>query len=172
MRPFAAVLLAAVALQSAACSKPQPPEISVKAAKVTDVNLAGLTVAVETELYNPNKFPMTLQSVTGNVKLEGKYDLGQVTVSTPVSLPAGERTAASVPLAVKWQNAGTVAALAGSAATIPFTVTGTASVGGEKLSLEVPFQVQGTVTREQLTQAALRSIPTSLPGFPPVAPAR
>ncbi|WP_394831201.1 LEA type 2 family protein [Pendulispora rubella] len=168
MRPFAAVVVAAVALQSLACSKPQPPEITVKDAKVTEVNAGGLTVAVNAELYNPNKFPMTLQSVTGNVKLEGKYDLGQVTVSTPVSLPAGARTPATVPLVMKWQNAGSMAALVTGGETIPFTVAGTAAVGGEKLSVDVPFQVQGSVTRAQIGQAVMRSFP----GFPPVVPSK
>lgn len=171
MRTFAlAAFIALAAFPSFGCSKPEPPQITVKDAKVTNVDLAGLTVSVNAEAYNPNKIGLTIQSVTGSAKLDGKYDLGAVTVSTPMSLPAGARTPITVPLAMKWQNAMTVTAIAASAESIPYTVAGSVAVGGERLSIELPFEVQGTLTRAQIMQAAIRSIPTGLPGFPPVAP--
>ncbi|WP_394821712.1 LEA type 2 family protein [Pendulispora albinea] len=158
--------LAVAALPLLGCSKPQPPQITVIDAKVTGIDLAGLTVDVHAEAVNPNKFPLMLQSVTGSATLDGKYELGAVTVTKPVTLPAGERTAISAPLTMKWQNVTTLASLVAGAESIPFTVKGDAAIGGEKLQVSVPFQVQGTLTRAQITQSALRSIPT-LPGFPP-----
>jgi len=167
MRTFAlTAFIAVAALQSSGCSKPEPPQITVKDAKVTEVDLGGLTVAVNADAYNPNKIPLTIQSVTGTVRVDGKYDLGSVTVSKAMSLPAGAHTPVSVPLAMKWQNVTTMTALATSTQSIPYTVTGTVAVGGEQLSLELPFQVQGTLTREQITQAVVRSLPAGLPGFP------
>jgi LEA14-like dessication related protein len=157
----------AAVMAIAACSKPQPPEITVKDAKVTAVDMVGLTVSVNAEAFNPNNIPLTIQRVSGSAKIDGKVDLGVVTVSTPMNLPAGARTPIAVPLTMKWQNVTALTSLAAGAPSVPYTVTGTVAVGGEKLSIELPFQVQGTMTREQITQAAIRSIPLNLPGFAP-----
>jgi len=165
--------VAVAALPSFGCSKPQPPQITVKDLKVTDVDFGGLTVTVNAEAYNPNAIPLTIQHVSGSARLEGMYELGSATVSTPMNLPAGARTAVSVPLAMKWQKLTTMAVVASGAESIPYTLTGTMAVGGEQLSIELPFQVQGTVTRKQLLQAAtVPAIPDDSSHFPPAAPAR
>ena len=173
MRPFAlaAPLAFAFALVPAfGCSKPQPPQITVKDAKVTEVSLAGITVAVDAEAYNPNAVPLTVQSFSGSAKLDGKYDLGAVTVTTPTNLPAGERTPITVPMAMPWQGVTTMASLAGGSGAIPYTVTGTVKIGGERLAVELPFQVQGTLTREQIVQSAIRSVPGFVPTVPTAFP--
>lgn len=167
MRTSALAALFVVALApTLGCSKPEPPQITVKDAKVTDVSLAGITVAVDAEAYNPNAVPLTIQSFSGSAKLDGKYDLGAVTVTTPTSLPAGARTPITVPMAMPWQGVSTMATLAMGSGAIPYTVTGTVKVGGERLAIDLPFQVQGTLTREQIAQSAIRSVP----GFVPTVP--
>ena len=47
---------------------------------------------------------------------------------------------------------------------IPYTVTGTVTVGGERLNVDVPYTINGTITREQLIGTGLRSLP-KIPGL-------
>ncbi len=107
--------------------------------------------------------------MSGTVRIDNKYELGKVTVPVPTTLPAHARTPLSVPLSMNWQNLTTLTGImtgSAQAETIPYTVTGTVAVGGEKLSFDVPFQVQGTLTRQQIMQAAVGSIPGGLPALP------
>lgn len=153
-----------LSLSLAACSKPDPPQITVKEARIIGLDANGVTVQVRVDATNPNAVALSVQSVTGNVKLDGKHDLGTITVPKPVSLPAKATTPLDVPLVAKWQSLATLTQLAAAQRTIPFTVDGTVAVGGESLSINVPFQTSGSVTREQLTEAAIRSIP-QIPGL-------
>ena len=150
MRSFVFVALVAASLSIFGCSQPSAPEITVKAARVTELSLSGLTLAVDAEAFNPNDITLNVQRVSGTVRIDDKYELGKVTVPVPTTLPARARTPLSVPLAMKWQNLTILTGIAARSETIPYTVTGTVAVGGEKLSLDVPFQVQGTLTREQI----------------------
>jgi LEA14-like dessication related protein len=158
----AALLLLVIAL-IAGCSKPVPPTLTIKAAKLTQIDLASVVVQVQAEAYNPNSIALSVQSVNAKVQLDGKYDLGNVTVAHAVSLPAQARTEVAFPLAMKWSDVGTLATLAGQKRPIPYTVTGTVAVGGGRLSAELPFRANGVITHDELTKAALRSV---LPGVP------
>lgn len=160
-----APLLVVTALLAAACSKPEPPRITPKEARVTAVGPAGLDVVVSVEAVNPNRVTLTARSVTGKAKLDGRWDLGAVTMEKPVVLPPGTPTTIDVPMTMPWKDVGSLGVLAASPRPVPFVFDGTVSIGGERLNLELPFSVSGTVTREQLASAALRSLP-GLPGLP------
>ena len=79
-RTFLTAALAALVLVTASCKKPEPPTIIPKEAKVTAVGPAGVTMQVKVDAVNPNSYPLTAQSITARAKLDGKYDLGAVTV--------------------------------------------------------------------------------------------
>lgn len=159
------VVLSIGALALVACSKPQPPQLVPKSAKVTNVDLAGMDVRVTFDAWNPNGYDLSVRRVTAHVVLDGKFDLGTVTADQPISLPAGKRVLIEVPLQVRWNGAASLGALGTVKRAVPYSVDGTANVGGERLNLDVPFTIHGEVTQQQLVNAALKSIP-NIPGLP------
>ncbi len=142
-----------------ACSPPEPPTLTVKSARVVSIDMQGMKVRVLAEAYNPNRIDLSLQGVTGHVMLDGKLDMGTVTLRKPMTLIAGARTPLDVPLEMEWKDLGALAAAAATTRDIPYTVDGTATVGGGRLSATLPFKIQGTVTRQQLAQLAAGSLP-------------
>jgi LEA14-like dessication related protein len=157
-------LLAVLAVLAAACAKPQPPQLTPKEVKVTAVDLTGFDMRVKMEAFNPNGFDLSVRSVVAHVLVDGTQDLGTVTASEPINLPANARTVIDVPVTVKWKGATNFASLATSKRPIPYTVDGAATVGGSSLNVDVPFKLQGVITPEQLQQAGLKSL-QAIPGL-------
>jgi LEA14-like dessication related protein len=151
-------------LAIAACAKPKPPQLTPKEAKVTAVDLAGFDMRVKMEAFNPNGYDLSVRSVVGHVVVDGTQDLGTVTASQPINLPANARTLIEVPLTMKWKGAVNLATLAASKRPVPYVVDGTATVGGESLNVDIPFKLQGVITPEQLQQAGLKSL-QAIPGL-------
>lgn len=160
-RVLSATTIVAVAV---ACSKPQPPQLTPKEAKVTSVDLSGFDMRVKLEAFNPNGVDLSVRTVVAHVIVDGNQDLGTVTASQPFNLPANARTVIDVPMSVKWKNVGSVASIAAAKRPVPYTVDGTATVGGERLNVDVPFKMSGTLTAEQLQQAGMKSL-QGIPGL-------
>ena len=160
---FAAPLLAALAMVS--CSGPEPPTLTPVSGAITSVSPAGLGLRVKLEAYNPNSFGLTTRDVTAKVTLDGRYDAGTVTIRHALDLPAQKRTALDIPVTMTWQDLAGLAGLAAAGRDIPYTVEGTVAVGGEKLNVNVPFRIAGSVTQKQLLQATMSSLP-QIPGLP------
>lgn len=159
----------AVALVLVACAKPVPPRLTPLSARVTSISTLGIDVELKLAAENPNSLDFKARSVTATITLDGRYVLGAVTVPQKVTLPAHQTTTIDVPVSSRWQDLAGIVNLASSGKDVPYKVEGTMELGGDTISVNVPFEVQGTVTRAQLTQALLRSIPT-MPGL--VAPAK
>jgi LEA14-like dessication related protein len=155
-----------------ACSKPQPPQLTPLEAKVTAVDLGGFDMLVRLSAQNPNGFDLSVRSVSAHVIADGNQDLGTVTSAQPFVLHANARTTLDVPMNVKWKSAGGLVALATSKRPVPYTVDGTATIGGERLNVDVPFKLTGTITPEQLQQAGLKSLQgiPGLQGLPGLVP--
>lgn len=153
------------AIAAIACSKPQPPKLTPKKVSVVAVSTAGLDLLLEIEATNPNGFTLAAQSFTGKATLDGKWQLGTVTVSKPVSLPPKVPTMVDVPLNLPWTDAVALASLAAAQRPMPYVVEGSVKIGGEKLNVDVPISMSGTIAREQIANAALKSLPP-LPGLP------
>jgi hypothetical protein len=47
---------------------------------------------------------------------------------------------------------------------VPYVFEGTASVGSAKLNIDVPFQLRGQLTRDELLQAGMRGLGLQLLG--------
>lgn len=160
-------LLLAAALTLAACSRPEPPTLTPEAAAVTGITTQGIDLRVQIGVYNPNGSDLSTRSLKAAVRLDGRYDLGTVTVPAPLKLPAKQRTRLDVPLTAKWKDVAGIAALAAQGRGIPYEVDGTVAIGGETLNVDVPFRLTGTMTQDQLVQAVQRSLPgLPLPGLP------
>jgi LEA14-like dessication related protein len=160
---LALALVALVALGASACS-PDPPRLTPQIVQVTAVSPAGLNLRVQLDAYNPNSVTLSVRSVSAHVTLAGRIDLGTADLPNGTSLASKAHTPVVFDLNLPWRNAAEVAALAVSQTSAPYLIDGKAKIGGESLNVELPFQLQGTLTREQLLGAGLRGLP-SLPGF-------
>jgi LEA14-like dessication related protein len=152
-------LAAGMTLVLAACSKPEPPVLRALDAQVTNLTPAAVELLVRVEAYNPNRFGLTAQSVTSHLVVDGRIDLGTATLPGPIALPAEGRTTVQLPVTLPFRDAGTVALLAATGAPVPYTVDGTARIGGERLNVEVPFRVEGALSQADFVRATLRSLP-------------
>lgn len=175
-RTIATGLAALGVMLGAGCSKPEPPTLKPRAAEITNVDLLGVDVMMTIDAHNPNRIPLAVQKVSAHVVLDaapgapGAHDLGQVAIEQPFTLPANADTTLRIPIALRWNAAGTLGAIAAGRRDVPFTVTGTATVGGERLNVDVPFSLSGTISQAQIVSAATRGLerlPSLLPGLVP-----
>jgi LEA14-like dessication related protein len=161
MLRFAPLVLLAGLLT--ACSAPEPPTLEPKRAEVKQVALSGLEVELTIEADNPNSIPLVARKVKARVKLDDRVDLGEVSVSTKLKIPPKESVSLVAPLSLSWTDLGSIATLAASKTDIPFTVTGTAEIGTDDVSFDVPFQTKGSLTRDQLTKLGTGALPIPIP---------
>jgi LEA14-like dessication related protein len=112
---------------------------------------------------NSNAIDLQAQSVTATLTLDGRYPMGTVTVTSPLTLPAKKKVTLSVPMTVQWGDMVGLGALALAGRDVPYTLQGDVALGTSSFNIKVPFTLRGTMTREQLTQATLRSFP--IPGL-------
>jgi LEA14-like dessication related protein len=163
-RPF----FAAAALVLVACAKPEPPKLTPLSAKITSISPLGIDVALKLEAENPNGNDLTARSVTATITLDSRYVLGTVTVPNRINLVAHQKTILDVPVSSRWQDLSSLVTLAAAGKDVPYKVDGTVELGGDLLSIVVPFHLAGTLTREQLAQATINSLP-KIPGLFPAA---
>jgi LEA14-like dessication related protein len=172
MNRLARAALAATTLVAAACSKPEPPVLKPEQGRITSLSTEGIGIQARFDAYNPNSYELSARAVQAHVVLDsGKVDLGTVRVASGVKLPAKKHTTIDVPLSVRWTDLGALARLAVERRPIPFVVSGNVELGGDSISINVPYTINGTITPEQLASAARASLPKipglpSLPGLP------
>lgn len=164
---FFALLLAVTS-----CKKPEAPVLTPKKATVSGLGLQGFRLDVDLDVYNPNGFSLSVQQVAGRVVLAGQHDLGMVTVTKPFELAEKSHNDVTAPLTMAWPNATLLAALAVSAQPVPYTLDGQVVIGGEKLNVTLPFQLKGTISREDIVAATKNSLPPlpQIPGLPQLIP--
>jgi LEA14-like dessication related protein len=155
-RPVAGVL-ASVALLCA-CSKPAPPTLTPRAARVTSVEPSGLVLTLELDVQNPNSFPLIAQAVDGTLELANGTELGRAHAEPNGSIPANSASSVSSELRVPWTNLGALAPLLASPADVPYRFRGTATLGGERLNLRLPFELGGVLSRAQVLEIGLRGL--------------
>jgi LEA14-like dessication related protein len=153
------VVLAAAPLPLG-CSKPEPPRITPQTARVKSVDPAGIVLALDLDVYNPNSFPLIARSVSGNLEIGAGVELGRGRAEPGVSIPGKSSSLVSSELTIAWTNAAALAPLALSDKPVAYTFRGLATVGGERLNVDVPFVVEGELTRAQVVQAGLRGLGT------------
>lgn len=148
-----------LSLPLAGCTKPEPPKIKPIDAKVKSASLTGLEIDLKLEATNPNSIPLSARSVKAHVWVNGDIDVGEIVIPTKTSIPAKETVTLEVPVSVPWTNLTSIAMAAATKESMPFKVSGTAEVGVEAVSFDVPFETTGTITRQQLGDMATKSFP-------------
>ncbi len=157
-----ALLLLFCALLVIGC-KPKPPQITVKSGQITRIDAQGFEVLLHIDAFNPNSYALSVRGIQAEVLLDGRVDLGKVAIDKPVSIPAGQHAPIDVPISSRWNDLAAVASFAASNRSVPYTVKGTVTLGGDSLSVDVPYSFDGTITHDQLVKAAIGSLPKNLP---------
>jgi LEA14-like dessication related protein len=140
-----------------ACQKPVPPRVTPKSVTVTSISTAGVELDTKLAVENPNGFDLSAQAVIAKLVLDHSVDVGSVVVDKPFSLPAKSTTELDVPVSISWKSLPALVPVAQKPA-VPYTVEGTVRVGG-RLSVDVPFTIEGTLTREQLAKIVAVRLP-------------
>jgi LEA14-like dessication related protein len=157
--PFACAAALAVG-----CSKPTPPKVTPVGAKIRSVVPNGINLDVKLSAYNPNSFDLPVQSVTANVVVDGKHDLGTFTIPHPVTLAAKKKTNIELPVEVRWSDILGLAQLAMSKRDVDYVVKGEVELGGEMLHVTIPYKVTGKITHQELMKAGGKGL-NRIPGL-------
>lgn len=148
-----------------ACQKPQAPQLVPREVVMTELGATGASFRIKLAATNPNSFALSANSFKAHLVFDsGKIDVGTVDVTTPFALPANATTELDVPVTLSWQGVAALATLAAQKPTIPYVIDGTVNIGGEKLNVDLPYSVAGSVTQAQITQATMKGL-SNLPGL-------
>jgi LEA14-like dessication related protein len=157
--PWVPWLLAfAGAVLVCACMKLKPPTLHPRAARVTQVGPTGIGLVVELDVANPNAFPLAVRTVSGTLEVGSGTEVGRGHAEPGKTIPAQGSSVVEAQLTVGWTKLEALAPYALSPSPVPYRFRGTASVGSERLNVDVPFVVTGELTRDQLLQAGLRGL--------------
>jgi LEA14-like dessication related protein len=148
-----------------ACTPPSPPTLTAKSVSVSSISPSGVSLDVEISATNPNSVALSADSATAAVLIDSSTPLGNATMPSHISLPASSTTTVHMPLAVTWDNLANFIGVAATGRDVPYTVEGSATIGGGGLHAVVPFTIHGTFTHAQILSVTQSSL-QGLPGLP------
>ena len=154
--PVLALLL--LAFTVTACSKPVPPTVTPREARVTRVDPSQLVLSIVLDVNNPNSFSIVAQAVDGTLELESGSVLGRGRVPLQTTIPEKSSSQVTGELSVPWANLPALAPFALSGTDVRFRFRGTATIGGESLNVGVPFELAGVLNRAQVLELGLRGL--------------
>ena len=149
-------LLATAALLLAPACSPEPPRVTPHSILVQSISPTTLSLALELDIENPNRFPLIVREVSGKVRVGSGVEVGTARSQLNGNVPARGTQRVPANVAVGWTNLGALLPLAAADKPVPYSFEGTAAIGGERLNVDVPFTVKGELTREQILSAGLR----------------
>lgn len=156
-----AIVFTALALSlTCACSKPKPPTITPKSARVLSVGSGGVELAVTFDVENPNRFPLMVHAVDGSFAL-GTGDgaeLGKAHAEPSASIPGNGTSTVTSKLSVGWTHLSALTPFLLSPTAVPYRFVGNAQLGGDSLNVTVPFTLNGELTRAQLLGVGLAGL--------------
>lgn len=138
-----------------ACS-PKMPTVTPHLARVVWVAPTGVRLAIEVDVYNPNSFPLMADAIEGVIEMGSGAVLGNGLAYPRGTVPAEGTSRVTTQVDVQWSNLGALAPFLMGAGPVPYVFKGKARLGGDSVSLSVPFEVAGQLTRAELIGAGLR----------------
>jgi LEA14-like dessication related protein len=141
----------------AACAAPQAPAVTPEVARVVRVTGTGVELQVTVRVTNPNAFALDAQEVDGTLVAEGGHKLGTGRAHPNHSIPARGTASVDSQVLIAWDDVPSLQPFL-SRERLPYTFKGHVTLGGDTLHVTLPFELQGTLTREQLLQAGLRGL--------------
>jgi LEA14-like dessication related protein len=149
------VSIGALALSS--CARPQQPTVTPQVARVERVTSNGVDLRVTLTVHNPNEFALDAREVEGTLLLQGGQKLGTGRASPHQSIPAHGTSSVESQVHVAWSDLSALQPFL-TRESLPYDFQGKVSLGGDVLQVTLPFELQGSLTREQLLAAGLRGL--------------
>jgi LEA14-like dessication related protein len=150
------VLVFAVLAVAAACSKPKPPTLTPRSARVNAIKPESVELSLVLAAHNPNRFPIVVNAVTASFELQDGTALGSAQSAASFTIPGEGDQELSALLDVRYSSLGALRPYALAAKPVPYRLRGSARIGGENLNVDVPFVIDGLLTAEQVMAASLR----------------
>lgn len=167
-RWFAPGLLVLSSLTNS-CEKPQPPRVEPRAIRVTSISPTRIGLEVELEIHNPNGFALLVHKARGRLAVGNAVEIGTGEATLDGSVPAKSSKVVPAAISLNWTNVQVLVPLALTASSVPYSFEGTASLGSERLNVDVPISLSGELTQAQLLQAGFNGLSGRLaPGLPAV----
>jgi LEA14-like dessication related protein len=152
-------LAAAVVLLGAlgGCLRPQSPTVTPEVARVVRVTPQGLELQVTLAVENPNGAAVDVREVAGTLILDGGQKLGTGRSQPRRSIPPKSSSPVDCQVRIAWENLPALREFV-TREQVPYTFQGKVTLGGDAVHFTLPFEMHGTLLREQLLQAGLRGI--------------
>lgn len=120
----------------------------------------GFVARVHGKAHNPNAIPLPVRSVTAQVTIAGR-DIAEVQSTSMSTLAPNADTDVAFDVMVPWRQIAFLATKT-DLDPVPYTVTGTASVGTDTAAVPVPFTQAGTFKRMEVLAAGFKFVPLDL----------
>jgi LEA14-like dessication related protein len=141
MRTPSFVVLAGV-LTGCAQLRFEPPTTALAAVQVAGIGLEGGTLRLQLDVHNPNTYELRTTRIAMGVELEST-NFGNVEVTQPLRLPAGETTRVEVPLNFRWAGLGAGARALLSRGAVRYALEGRLFVDTPLGGREIPVRASG-----------------------------
>ncbi len=156
--PRLAATIAFACLVAACSAELKPPRVEPLSATVSGISSSGIQLTIVVDVINDNAFPLMARSVWGRAHIDG-LTLGKGKTQLESTIPAHGRATIQSGFHVAWDNLSALlprfAASLPTGEPIPFTFDGNATIGGEKLNVDVAFTAMGTLLPRKLLAAGL-----------------
>lgn len=154
MKLRARVLGSALAFTAclSACSRPEPPRLTPRSSSISGTTAQGLGLRVQFDAQNNNSIALTLRSLDVKTTIAGQ-EQGRARLTQVTRLPAHQTTPLAIAITVPWSNLPGLIFSTSLTENVPYQVTGTARIGSESLSFDVPFTLNSTMPRSVLLSA-------------------
>jgi hypothetical protein len=146
-----------LALSISGCSAPSPPKVSVLSSELVASNAKDLVIRVHLSATNVNSMAMTLSKVSAKLSVSQK-PVTEVQVPYAINLPVNKAVPVDTDVTLPKQAVDQMRADAQKVTSVPYKVEGSVAVTAAGVTVTVPFDQAGTVTRDTLLQR-LKSIP-------------
>lgn len=157
--------LSAITIVLAACSRPAPPQLTPREVVLTELTPTGASLRLKLAAANPNAYALSANSFKAHLTFDGgRIDAGTVNVATPFALAPNATTELDVPVTLSYAGMAALGVLAAQKPQVSYTVDGTVNIGGEKLNVDLPYTLNGTVTQAQILQATVKGA-AQIPGL-------
>lgn len=150
MDPKRLFSIALLVFSLAACGGVGRPAVTPQTPTVSGVSTSGLELGVLLDVDNPNPFALVANDIEGTLFFgsdEKRMGTGKAALSEPI--PAKGKGVVQSQLDIGWTSLSALREFIGKAQ-VPYTFRGQLGVSGGPLSLSVPFELRGQLSREQL----------------------
>lgn len=152
MRSRRLAVAAALALSLTGCAFLQrlagagfeAPRLTYQSWSADQLDLDGVTVALQYRLDNPNGFGLDLRRLAYKLEVEGRQ-VGEGTLPAGVQIPARGATTLAIPVRLRWRDVPNFVEALLTHAEVGYRISGSAGVGSALGTIDLPFDHQGRV---------------------------